>query len=115
MTWHFGKKYLPNERIKNINMQSVPDRYIGVWQRELLETQSTKDTNSLVLLMQSQYHHIDLRIPHAIQVGLRKLNRYKIIMMKNCCYLPANKVLPELQMLRLLIVSRQMFASGYAN
>lgn len=52
----------------------MPACYIGVWQRELLETQSTKDTTSLVLWMQSQHYHIDLRIPHAVQIGLRKVS-----------------------------------------
>ncbi len=48
--------------IKNL---PVPARYIGVWQRELLETQTIKDTTSIVLWMQSQHYHIDLRIPNA--------------------------------------------------
>ena len=56
--------------IKNL---PVPAHYIGVWQRELLETQTIKDTTSLVLWMQSQHYHIDLRIPHAVQIGLRKV------------------------------------------
>lgn len=41
----------------------VPANYLGVWQRELLETAANKDTSSLVLWMQTQHHHIDLRIP----------------------------------------------------
>lgn len=41
----------------------VPVEYIGVWQRELLETSSLKDTISLVLWMQTQQYHIDIRIP----------------------------------------------------
>ena len=57
--------------IKNL---PVSARYIGVWQRELLETQTYKDTTSLVLWMQSQHYHIDLRIPHAVQNVLRKVD-----------------------------------------
>jgi Protein HRI1 len=41
----------------------VPAHYMGVWQRELLETAKTKDENSLVLWMQTQHYHIDIRIP----------------------------------------------------
>jgi hypothetical protein len=41
----------------------VPTNYIGVWQRELLETVTNKDASSLVLWMQTQHYHIDLRIP----------------------------------------------------
>jgi hypothetical protein len=48
----------------------VPSNYLGVWQRELLETTTKKDTSSLVLWMQTQYYHIDLRIP-ANRVNLR--------------------------------------------
>ena len=41
----------------------VPTNYIGVWQRHLLETTTIKDDSSLVLWMQSQHYHIDVRIP----------------------------------------------------
>lgn len=41
----------------------VPSSYMGVWQRELLETATSKDDSSLVLWMQTQNHHIDIRIP----------------------------------------------------
>jgi hypothetical protein len=41
---------------------AVPANYIGVWQRHLLETSSLKDDSSLVLWMQSQHYHIDVRI-----------------------------------------------------
>jgi hypothetical protein len=41
----------------------VPKNYMGVWQRELLETATTKDDISLVLWMQTQQYHIDIRIP----------------------------------------------------
>ncbi len=43
--------------------QPVPSNYIGVWQRELLETATAKDDSSLVLWMQTAQHHIDIRIP----------------------------------------------------
>lgn len=36
---------------------------MGVWQRELLETVIAKDDSSLVLWMQTQQYHIDIRIP----------------------------------------------------
>lgn len=36
---------------------------MGVWQRELLETATLKDDASLVLWMQTQRFHIDIRIP----------------------------------------------------
>jgi hypothetical protein len=53
-----------------ISYESVPANYLGVWQRELLETASSKDDTSLVLWMQTQQYHIDLRIP-ANRVNLR--------------------------------------------
>lgn len=48
-----------NIRLSN----AVPSNYIGVWQRHLLETTTIKDVSSLVLWMQSQHYHIDVRIP----------------------------------------------------
>jgi hypothetical protein len=36
---------------------------MGVWQRHLLETATSKDDSSLVLWMQTQHYHIDIRIP----------------------------------------------------
>lgn len=52
----------------------VPDNYIGVWQRELLVTATTKDDSSLVLWMQTQHYHIDIRIP-ANRPQLPKVNK----------------------------------------
>jgi hypothetical protein len=46
-----------------IAYQPVPSNYIGVWQRELLETTTSKDNSSLVLWTQTQHYHIDIRIP----------------------------------------------------
>ncbi len=43
--------------------QPVPANYMGVWQRELLETATSKDDSSMVLWMQTQQYHIDIRIP----------------------------------------------------
>jgi Protein HRI1 len=43
--------------------EAVPTNYMGVWKRELLETASSKDDTSLVLWMQTQQYHIDIRIP----------------------------------------------------
>jgi hypothetical protein len=48
----------------------VPINYMGVWRRELLETATDKDSSSLVLWMQTQHYHIDLRIP-ASRANLR--------------------------------------------
>lgn len=50
-----GQKPSPNS--------AVPANYIGVWQRHLLETTAIKDDSTLVLWMQSQHYHIDVRIP----------------------------------------------------
>jgi Protein HRI1 len=44
-------------------INAVPANYRGVWRRELLETATSKDDTSLVLWMQTQQHHIDIRIP----------------------------------------------------
>ena len=45
--------------------QSAPvtGYYIGVWQRDLLETSTCKDDRSQVFWMQTPLYHIDLRIP----------------------------------------------------
>ncbi len=48
-----------------ITTKPVPANYMGVWQRHLLETASHKDDSSLVLWMQTQHYHIDIRIPAA--------------------------------------------------
>jgi Protein HRI1 len=53
-----------------VNLPPVPTHYMGVWRRDLLETTKHKDASSLVLWMQTQQHHIDLRIP-ADRVNLR--------------------------------------------
>jgi hypothetical protein len=42
---------------------SVPSRYLGVWKRTLLEQQGSQDTSSLVLWMQTEREHADIRIP----------------------------------------------------
>ena len=47
----------------NVTKKPVPAEYIGVWQRDLLETATIKDDTSLVLWMQTQQYHIDIRIP----------------------------------------------------
>ncbi|MBC7755188.1 MAG: hypothetical protein H7Z20_00815 [Bdellovibrio sp.] len=49
--------------LKTLASKPVPAHYIGVWQRHLLETTTIKDDSSLVLWMQSQHYHIDVRIP----------------------------------------------------
>lgn len=45
--------------------QPVPERYRGVWSRTLLETPTHRDDTSLVLWMQTELWHADLRIPQA--------------------------------------------------
>ena len=41
----------------------VPSRYLGLWKRTLLEQQGSQDTSSLVLWMQTEREHADIRIP----------------------------------------------------
>lgn len=41
----------------------VPSRYLGVWKRTLLEQKGEQDTSSLVLWMQTEREHADIRIP----------------------------------------------------
>lgn len=43
--------------------RGVPDNYLGVWQRSLLETPQARDADSLVLWLQTSHWHADLRIP----------------------------------------------------
>ena len=50
---------------KTPTTKTVPANYMGVWQRHLLETTMHKDDSSLVLWMQTQHYHIDIRIPAA--------------------------------------------------
>ena len=47
---------------------------MGVWQRTLLQSGSALDTTSLVLWMQTQHYHIDIRIPTAV-FNMRKVNQ----------------------------------------
>ena len=47
----------------NVTKNPLPAEYIGVWQRDLLETATIKDTTTLVLWMQTKQYHIDIRIP----------------------------------------------------
>jgi hypothetical protein len=42
---------------------SVPSQYLGVWKRTLLEQHGSQDTSSLVLWMQTERIHADIRIP----------------------------------------------------
>ena len=52
----------------NVTKKPLPAKYIGVWQRDLLETATIKDDTSLVLWMQTQQYHIDIRIPATLAV-----------------------------------------------
>ncbi len=61
---------VPIQTQKIPSSKPVPSNYIGVWQRYLLETTAIKDDSSLVLWMQSQHYHIDVRIP-AICTGFK--------------------------------------------
>jgi hypothetical protein len=44
-------------------MKSVPSKYLGVWKRTLLEQHGNQDTSSLVLWIQTEQQHADIRIP----------------------------------------------------
>ena len=59
-------------RTKIPTTKPVPANYMGVWQRELLETATHKDDSSLVLWMQTQHYHIDIRIP-ATRANMRSV------------------------------------------
>lgn len=52
----------------------VPADYKGVWQRTLLQSTAGIDTTSLVLWMQTQHYHIDIRIPSNLHY-LRKVHQ----------------------------------------
>lgn len=41
----------------------VPDAYLGVWRRRLLETPQGRDTDSRVHWLQTRHWHADLRLP----------------------------------------------------
>ncbi|TWC28029.1 hypothetical protein FBY03_14111 [Pseudomonas sp. SJZ079] len=43
--------------------RTVPESYIGVWQRTLLQTAAGDDTDTRVFWLQSRRLHVDLRIP----------------------------------------------------
>jgi hypothetical protein len=47
----------------------VPERYRGVWKRTLLETPTLRDDTSIVLWMQTDLWHADVRIPWPAQVA----------------------------------------------
>ena len=72
----------------------VPANYMGVWQRDLLETATHKDDSSLVFWMQTQHYHIDIRIPAA------------------CTYLREVKELAEYNDDELLILASQQGFAG---
>jgi hypothetical protein len=46
-----------------MSLTNVPQAYMGVWQRTLLEQADMVDTTSLVLWLQTDLYHIDIRIP----------------------------------------------------
>lgn len=50
-------------KVLDIKSAFVPSSYHGVWRRSLLENRQGKDDTSLVLWMQTQHHHMDIRIP----------------------------------------------------
>ena len=50
----------------NVKKVPLPTEYIGVWQRDLLETATIKDDTTLVLWMQTKLYHIDIRIPASL-------------------------------------------------
>lgn len=58
-------KSLTKAKVLDIKSAFVPATYQGVWRRSLLENKQTKDDTSLVLWMQTQHHHLDIRIPES--------------------------------------------------
>ena len=42
---------------------SVPSEYLGMWRRTLLEQAGVIDTSTLVLVIQTEQYHADIRIP----------------------------------------------------
>ncbi|BCM24607.1 hypothetical protein [Methyloradius palustris] len=42
---------------------SVPSQYLGMWRRTLLEQAGVIDTSTLVLVIQTEQYHADIRIP----------------------------------------------------
>jgi hypothetical protein len=44
---------------------SIPKPYLGMWRRTLLEQANIVDSRSLVLWIQTDKHHVDLRIPYS--------------------------------------------------
>lgn len=58
---------------EKLTATAVPANYMGMWQRHLLETDSIKDDSSLVLWMQTQHYHIDIRLP-TNRTGIRPVS-----------------------------------------
>lgn len=56
-------KTLVKAKVLDIKSAFVPSNYHGVWRRSLLENKQGKDDSSLVLWMQTQHRHVDIRIP----------------------------------------------------
>jgi hypothetical protein len=56
-------KFFPDRQRENAMPHRVPDTYLGTWQRSLLQTPQGRDTNTLVLWLQTRNWHADLRIP----------------------------------------------------
>jgi len=50
-------------------LESVPERYRGVWVRRLLQTPQGRDTTTAVHWLQTQRWHADLRIPAGPRVA----------------------------------------------
>jgi len=48
---------------RDVMPHGVPDAYLGVWQRRLLQTPQGRDTDSRVFWLQTRHWHADLRIP----------------------------------------------------
>lgn len=46
-----------------MNMTQVPQPYLGLWRRTLLEQAGVIDTTTLVLVIQTEQYHADIRIP----------------------------------------------------
>lgn len=56
-------KFFLEARRQDDMPRGVPDKYLGVWQRSLLETPQGRDSESIVYWLQTRHWHADLRIP----------------------------------------------------
>jgi len=46
-----------------MKLESIPQRYLGMWRRSLFQQANMLDTTTLVFWIQTEQHHVDIRIP----------------------------------------------------